>query len=141
MQQGGGPGVQEGEASTAHWMIAHILVIENDERVSEAICDHLAEQGYRCTSATTAEEARLVLSRFRIDLVVAGVVLPGGADGVEIAREARAGGIAAMIVAAHSSAEIAEEGIPVLTKPLRLAELLQTVEMLLGHSARPPETA
>lgn len=121
-------------------MIAYILVIENEERVSEAICDHLAEQGYRCTSATTAEEARLVLSRFRIDLLIAGSELPGGADGLALAREAPAGGLAAMMIAPSSSTPVAEEGIPVLVKPLRLDRLLETVEALLGGRARSPTT-
>lgn len=121
-------------------MVAHILVIENEERVSEAICDHLADQGYRCTSASTAEEARLVLSRFQIDLLIVGSELPEGADGIELAYEARASGLAAMMIAPSSSVAIAEEGIPVLVKPLRLDQLLETVEALLGSSARSPKT-
>lgn len=121
-------------------MVAHILVIENEERVSEAICDHLADQGYRCTSASTAKEARLVLSRFQIDLLIVGSELPEGADGIELAHEARASGLAAMMIAPSSSVAIAEEGIPVLVKPLRLDQLLETVEALLGSSARSPKT-
>lgn len=120
-------------------MVAHILVIENEERVSEAICDHLADQGYRCTSATTAEEARLVLSRFRIDLLIVGSELPEGADGHELAREARASGLAAMMIVPNSSTSVAGEGIPVLAKPLRLDRLLEAVELLLGSSARSPK--
>jgi|SRR5690606_21525864 two-component system phosphate regulon response regulator OmpR len=122
-------------------MVAHILVIENEERVSEAICDHLADQGYRCTSATTLEEARLVLSRFQIDLLIVGSELPGGADGLELAREARASGLPAMMIAPSSSAPIAGEGIPVLVKPLRLDRLLEAIEVLIDPSARSPKTA
>jgi DNA-binding response OmpR family regulator len=121
-------------------MVAHILVIEDDEGVGEVICEHLAEHGYRCTTAASAEEARLVLARFHIDLVIADLVLPGGTTGAEMAREARSKGIPAVIVTGHPHEE-SDEAIPVLRKPLRLAQLLEVVEDLLAHPVVPPERA
>lgn len=115
-------------------MMKHVLVIEDDEAVSEVMCDHLAEHGYRCTTAATVEEARAVLSRFAIDLVIADIGLPGTTSGAELAEEAQRNGIPAMIVTGHR--DVAEPaGIPVLYKPLRLATLLETVERLLARRA------
>jgi DNA-binding response OmpR family regulator len=122
------------------WMVAHILVIEDDEGVSDVICDHLADQGYRCTTAATVEEARLVLARFRIDLVIADLVLPGTTTGAEIAHEARRHGVPAMIITAHSYVD-EDPAIPVLRKPLRLGELLGVVEDLLARSPPPSKRA
>jgi DNA-binding response OmpR family regulator len=118
-------------------MVAHILVIEDDEGVSDVICDHLAEQGYRCTTAATVEDARLVLMRFQIDLVIADLVLPGTTTGAEVAHEARRGGIPAMIVTAHAYVET-DPAVPVLQKPLRLGQLLEVVEDLLARD--PPRS-
>jgi DNA-binding response OmpR family regulator len=119
-------------------MVAHILVIEDDEGVSEVICDHLAEHGHRCTTAVSAEDARRVLSRFHIDLVVADLVLPGTMTGAEIAREARRNGVPAMIITAHPHVEH-DPTIPVLQKPVRLAQFLEVVDDLLAHPVPPPD--
>ena len=110
-------------------MLPHILVLEDDREISEVICEHLAEHGYRCTTAASAEEARMVLRLFTIDLVIADITLPGGETGEVIAREARQRGIPTMIVTGYAWGE--EDDIPVLRKPLRLAPLLDMVEQLL----------
>jgi DNA-binding response OmpR family regulator len=115
-------------------MMEHVLVIEDDEAVSQVICDHLAEHGYRCTTAGTVEEARLILAKFTIDLIIADIGLPGTTSGATLAEEAHRSGIPAMIVTGHR--DVAEPpGIPVLYKPLRLATLLEMVETLLARRA------
>ena len=114
-------------------MLTHVLVLEDDREISEVICEHLAEHGYRCTTAASAEEARMMLRLFTIDLVIADVTLPGRETGTVIAREARDRGIPAMIVTGYAWTEDAD--LPVLRKPLRLTALREMVERLLRQRA------
>jgi two-component system, OmpR family, response regulator BaeR len=112
-------------------MPRHVLVVEDDHSFSEVICEHLAEHGFLCTTTGDVEEARLVLGRFEIDLVIADLMLPGAASGAKIAREARLKGIPALIVTGHAEL-IEDDEIRVLQKPLRLSHLLGAVEELLA---------
>jgi DNA-binding response OmpR family regulator len=118
----------------------HVLVIEDDAKISEVICDHLADHGYRCTTAGTVEEASAMLARFHIDLVIADLVLPGATNGAEFAHEARRQGIPAMIVTGHAHREDDPE-VPVLQKPVRLSHLLDMVEELLARPRSAPASS
>jgi CheY-like chemotaxis protein len=136
MQQFRGSGVYRAVGEPVASPI-HVLVIEDDAANSEVICHHLAEHGYRCTTAGTAEEASAMLARFRIDLVIADLALPGATNGAEFAHAARRNGIPAMIVTGHAHRESDPE-IPVLQKPLRISDLLDMVEELLARPRPAP---
>ena len=114
-------------------MLPHVLVLEDDVEISQVLCDHLAEHGYRCTTATTAEEARSIMAVFPVDVVIADIALPGSETGAVIVAEAQQRGIPAMIVTGQDWYE--EDGIPVLRKPVRLGALLETMERLIQGRA------
>jgi PAS domain S-box-containing protein len=67
-----------------------ILVVEDDATVLTLTLDMLSGLGYQVTTATNAAEALEVIhSGAEIDLLFTDVVMPGGVNGVSLARTAR----------------------------------------------------
>ena len=66
-----------------------ILVIEDDEDVRDSIREMLTEANFRVETAVTAMEALVMIEEQRFDLLVADIRLPGGVNGLEMARDAR----------------------------------------------------
>lgn len=68
-----------------------ILVVEDDQLVRENLIDQLQSLGYRVLAATTAPEALEIIRRpDAIDLLFTDIVMPGGMDGVQLAKAAQA---------------------------------------------------
>ena len=67
---------------------AHILVVEDDERLRTRLARYLVEQGFRVTAAEDAEAAREKLGFLQPDLMVLDVMMPGesGLDLVQALR-------------------------------------------------------
>ncbi|HWB50061.1 MAG TPA: response regulator [Stellaceae bacterium] len=66
-----------------------ILVLEDDDQVRDTINAVLVEGGFDVTSAATAWEAVALIEEKSFDLVVADIRLPGGLDGLDMARHVR----------------------------------------------------
>ena len=68
-----------------------VLVLEDEPQVQKTTATLLARLGYATVCAATGEEALALLSNNgeAIDLLFSDIVLPGGMNGVEVAREAR----------------------------------------------------
>lgn len=67
-----------------------ILVVEDDEMVLQYVSTQLSMLGYRVIQATNGLDAmRVINERDDIDLLFTDVVMPGGIDGSELARQAR----------------------------------------------------
>ncbi len=66
-----------------------ILVVEDEASVRELAVTILGQLGYRVTAVEDAREAlRCIEDGLRVDLLFTDVVLPGGINGAELAREA-----------------------------------------------------
>jgi DNA-binding response OmpR family regulator len=65
-----------------------VLLVDDDERLREIVGMALEGEGYRVTSAASAEEAMELLDRHDPDLMILDVMLPGK-DGFELCREIR----------------------------------------------------
>ena len=69
---------------------ATILMVEDDEDVLAVTAESLRELGYQVVTAVTAARALDILrSDQPVDLLFSDVVIPGGADGAQLAVEAR----------------------------------------------------
>ncbi len=66
--------------------LKHILIVENDYMVLEMLGELLKGLGYRASIAGEGNEARAILSREAVDLLLADELLPGES-------RTRAGGI------------------------------------------------
>ncbi|SDB10436.1 ATP-binding protein [Belnapia rosea] len=126
-------------ARPTHERLGHVLLVEDDDEVAALVGQMLAELGFEATRAASAAAALGALADGRdIDIVFSDVMMPGGMNGVDLAREVkrRQPNLPVVLTTAYSEAakQHAEaEGIAVLPKPYRLEELASTMRMALGR--------
>src|SRR5215204_5422617 len=72
--------------------LVHVLVVEDEPKLSKALQEGLQDEGYQVSVAGTAEEGFYLLHSDRFDLVVLDVMLPGR-SGLEILGRIRQNGI------------------------------------------------
>jgi DNA-binding response OmpR family regulator len=103
-----------------------ILVVEDDAGVRKTLSDLLGAAGHDVTTATGFAEAQGLLRRREWDVMLADLILPGG-SGLDLAAEARAQGLGAVVCSGHptSIAQMQTQGIAHLVKPFS-AEALET---------------
>jgi two-component system phosphate regulon response regulator OmpR len=65
---------------------AHILVVDDDQRIRDLIARFLFEAGYRVSTAADAKAARAAMRGLSFDLVILDVMMPGE-SGLELARD------------------------------------------------------
>jgi two-component system phosphate regulon response regulator OmpR len=66
----------------------HILVVDDDARLRELLCQFLSKQGWMVSLAQDAKEARQMLAMVQVDLMVLDVMMPQE-TGVQLARSLR----------------------------------------------------
>jgi two-component system, OmpR family, response regulator len=124
---------------------ARILVIEDAEAIRAAVCSALRDHGLDVLARGDGRELEGDLRRFRPDLVVLDVMLPGrdGFSLLEIVRRSTRSGVVMLT---------ARDGVPdrlrgltggaddYVTKPFVLAELVARVEAVLRRLGRTPST-
>ena len=116
-------------------MLAHVLVLMEDPEESSVICDHLAEEGYRCTRAETIDEAETVIDRLGADLVITdtGSTHPAATERLlQLAGRRR---IPAILIAGEGVPAHAPPSVRVLRSPLRVSDLLAGVSEVLERGA------
>lgn len=69
-------------------MEAHLLIVDDDERIRELLRKFLMRQGFLVSAARDAAHARRVLAGLEFDLIVMDVMMPGE-DGVSLTRSLR----------------------------------------------------
>ena len=118
-------------------MNAHILIVDDDSRVTGALRRTLAYEGYQVSVAGNGEQALMVARTKAPDLVILDLMLPG-MDGLEVCRRLRnAGdGIAVLMLTARDAVADRVAGLETgaddyLVKPFALEELLARVKALL----------
>ncbi|MEP2919525.1 response regulator [Sulfitobacter sp.] len=67
---------------------AHLLIVDDDERIRTLLQKFLMRQGFLVTSARDAAHARRVLSGLEFDMLIMDVMMPGE-DGVSLTRSLR----------------------------------------------------
>jgi two-component system response regulator MprA len=125
-------------------MSVHILIVDDESRVTSALRRTLTYEGYQVTTAADGESA-LTQARLRPpDLVILDLMLPG-IDGIEVCRRLRAVGdsVAVLMLTARGTVSDRVTGLETgaddyLVKPFALEELLARVKALLRRS-QPPD--
>ena len=69
---------------------AHILVVDDDGRIRQMLTRYFEGEGYIVSGAANGEEMQAQLAQKNIDIILLDLSLPGGKDGLDLAREIRA---------------------------------------------------
>lgn len=123
-------------------IVADILVVDDDPRISRALANYLGREGYGVRTALDGEEMRRRITEKPPDLVVLDLILPDE-DGLTLARELRAhSDVPIIILTAKVGADDEVAGLEVgaddyLTKPFDERVLLAHVHSLLRRTQKP----
>ncbi len=110
-------------------------MVEDNEDVRNVVVTTISDLGYRVlTAANGAQALALIDSDAEIDLLFSDVVMPGGINGFDLAREAmgRRRQLRAVFTSGYAREGGAERAdYPLIMKPYRRAELAQKIRLAL----------
>ncbi|MCE2483390.1 MAG: response regulator [Alphaproteobacteria bacterium] len=125
----------------------HILVVDDDTRLRDLLRKYLRDNGFRVTTAATADEAYRKLGGLEFDLLVVDVMMPGQ-NGLDFtAKLRRESAVPILLLTAMGEPESRIEGFErgaddYLAKPFEPRELVLRIEAILrrvGASRTPDE--
>ena len=118
-------------------MTQHLLLVEDDDAIADALRLHLEQAGYRLHRESDGLRAMAVIARQRWDLVLLDLMLPG-ADGWDVCRHLRAchPDVPVIMLSARSAEAHRVLGLELgaddyLAKPFSMLELVARVRALL----------
>ncbi|WP_281973712.1 response regulator [Ruegeria faecimaris] len=123
-------------------MDAHLLIVDDDERIRDLLKKFLMRNGFLVTAARDAAHARRVLSGLDFDMIVLDVMMPGE-DGVSLTRALRETHTTPILLLTargeteHRIAGLEAGADDYLAKPFEPKELLLRINAILR---RMPET-
>lgn len=115
---------------------AHLLIVDDDERIRDLLKKFLMRNGFLVTAARDAAHARRVLSGLDFDLIVMDVMMPGE-DGVSLTRSLReTRSTPILMLTAKGETENRIDGLEAgaddyLAKPFEPKELLLRINAIL----------
>ncbi len=121
---------------------AHLLIVDDDDRIRELLKEYLTRGGYRVTAAAGAAAARKLIETLAFDLLVLDVMMPGE-DGMSLARWVRGrGATPILMLTAKAETESRIEGLALgaddyLAKPFEPQELSLRIAAILRRSGPP----
>ncbi|OPG15017.1 response regulator [Ferroacidibacillus organovorans] len=124
----------------------HILVVEDEEAISDILQFHLEKAGYQVITAADGEEALRVAREQSMDLVLLDVMLPKK-DGYEVCKEIRQFSQVPVIMLTARDSEVDKVlGLELgaddyVTKPFSSRELMARVKANLRRTAQPDESS
>jgi DNA-binding response OmpR family regulator len=127
---------QQGDSAVAGERQIRALVVDDEETILEFLGMGLGYEGFTVETAQDGPAALAVADRFRPDVVILDVMLPG-LDGVEVCRRLRArGDVAIIMLTAKGEVEERITGLDAgaddyLPKPFRFQELLARIRAVL----------
>lgn len=117
----------------------HVLVVDDDTRIRTLLSSYLSREGYRVTTAASAEAARAKLASIAFDALVLDVMMPGE-SGFDLARDLKkASGTPILMLTARTETEDRVMGLEIgaddyLAKPFDPRELLLRLVNVLRRS-------
>ncbi len=118
---------------------AHILVVDDDDRIRALLKRYLAEHGYLASVAANGEEAKRLLGGVDFDLLILDVMMPG-MSGFDLTEKVRAASnVPILLLTARGLPQDRIEGLErgaddYLSKPFEPRELLLRVASLLRRT-------
>ena len=115
-------------------MIRRILVVEDEPLVAFDNESLLQDAGYEVVATVdNLADARAVIEKEPLDLVLTDVRLSGDGDGTGVARVARNRGVPVLFVTAHATEEMKALGLGCLGKPYSDKVLKGALDALDRH--------
>lgn len=117
-----------------------VLVVEDNEALRRVVLRQVAELGYRVLEAEHAAAALTILKREPVAVILTDIMMPGGMNGVALAREARERwpDVKVVLTSGFPDADI-DKGLgefgdttQLLSKPYRRDELAAALRSALG---------
>ncbi|MGI9367194.1 MAG: response regulator [Ruegeria sp.] len=124
-------------------MDAHLLIVDDDERIRDLLKKFLVRNGFLVTAARDAEHARRVLSGLDFDMIVLDVMMPGE-DGVSLTRALRETHTTPILLLTargeteHRIAGLEAGADDYLAKPFEPKELLLRINAILRRMPEAP---
>jgi DNA-binding response OmpR family regulator len=111
----------------------HILVIEDDPGVQDVLRAILEEEGFRVSIAADLADARGILDRSSVVLIISDDALRQD-NGLTIAEEAFRRNTPRILMTASPDRqnEMREAGFDFMAKPFKLAELRRRIDRVIG---------
>ncbi|MBI1249988.1 MAG: response regulator [Alphaproteobacteria bacterium] len=119
---------------------AHILIVDDDDRIRELLKRYLAKGGARVSAAAEAQSARKLLEAFEFDLLIIDVMMPQE-DGFSLAASVRkSSNVPIVLLTARGLAEDRIRGLQIgaddyVAKPFEPEELALRINAILRRAA------
>ena len=116
--------------------LAHILVVDDDDRIRELVKQYLNDYDFLVTTANNAEDAKQKIDIIKFDLVVLDIMMPGQ-SGLEFTNENKKKiGTPIILLTAKGEATDRIEGLEIgaddyLAKPFEPKELILRIRNIL----------
>jgi DNA-binding NtrC family response regulator len=127
--------------------LKHLLLVEDETPLRQAIAEQLTDRGYRVKQAESGEAALACLAEFAFDIIVTDLRLPGIDGSAVIERAvARYPHIIAIVVTGFGTVKDAVEAIKrgardFVSKPFQIDELLHVLESAIEQRQLKSENA
>jgi len=121
---------------------AHILVVDDDQRIRDLLARYLFENGFRVTTAADAMTARSTMGGLVFDVVILDVMMPGE-NGLDLARALKGtSNVPICMLTARAEAEERIQGLEIgvddyVAKPFEPRELLLRLQNILKRRQGP----
>ncbi len=121
---------------------AHLLVVDDDERIRGLLQKFLIRSGFLCSVARDAAQARRLLAGLEFDMLVLDVMMPGE-NGIALTRDLRARSqMPILLLTAKGETANRIEGLEAgaddyLVKPFEPKELLLRINAILRRMPQP----
>ena len=118
---------------------AHILIVDDDDRIRELVKQYLNENNYLVTTANSAEQAKEKISLIKFDIIILDIMMPGQ-SGLEFTNENKKKiNIPIILLTAKGEANERIEGLETgaddyLSKPFEPKELLLRIQNILSKT-------
>lgn len=127
------------QKATASDGATHVLVVDDDDRIRTLLKRYLSDNGFRTSTASSAEQARKLMNSVDFDLLILDVMMPGE-SGFDLTKSVRAAShVPILLLTARGLPEDRIAGLEhgaddYLSKPFEPRELLLRVNALLRRS-------
>jgi two-component system phosphate regulon response regulator OmpR len=125
----------------------HLLIVDDDPRIRQMLMRYFEGEGYRVSAVADGVGMHQAINSNEVDVILLDVVLPGGKNGIELAREVRATSDVPIIMLTDRD-DVTDRvvGLEVgaddyIAKPFHLREVLARVRSILRRQELASRTA